>query len=613
MRKERSFLSYRLLINNSTFLLLSTLFLFFSSSQVIASIGFANTTGGDGGTVYTVTTLEDADPAPNGSLRKAVEASGKRKIIFAVSGWIDLVKTLSISNPEITINGNTAPNKGIGLRTKVNFPNNTPLVKVNTNDVIIQYIRLRPGTRGYSVDVDNYSSPGFHETDAILVCGGCDGSKAENIWLDHIDASAGNDGNVEIWGGALGVNNVTVSNSYIFQSPRYSTHSNVWVWNGYHWVSTFSHSMGSLVGYGAYNISFINNVFAHNGDRLPLFQDSWNIELINNLIYNTINSTMKLSIAGQVAGDPSGEWKVNMIGNRILNNGLNTNQSTGNTPRYILFSQSSSFNIFLKNNISQHRPNNSLPDSDAYYPGSSGTLVGSAHNFNIPESETVVLDTDEKVISLLNSTGVTLPETDILHDQIRQDIINALAGNPTGTVIDNITDSDYPNLDLTSVAPTLTSAATSISTSGIYKPTVKLTQTTTGQTFVETGQENLEAKVAEFSGSATAGAKIKIIITNTDGIRIPGITTTNDNGTWSWKPPYILSAGEYTATFTAQDKKGNTGTTTLDFTVDEKGESKVTQVTQEETEKIIEEETIVVRVKNFFEIIIESVKVIPFR
>ena len=55
-------------------------------------------------------------------------------------------------------------------------------------------------------------------------------------------------------------------------------------------------------------------------------------------------------------------------------------------------------------------------------------------------------------------------------------------------------------------------------------------------------------------------------------------------------------------------KKGNTGTTTLDFTVDEKGESKVTQVTQEETGEVIEKETIVVKVKNFFEKIIESVK-----
>ena len=75
---------------------------------------------------------------------------------------------------------------------------------------------------------------------------------------------------------------------------------------------------------------------------------------------------------------------------------------------------------------------------------------------------------------------------------------------------------------------------------------------------------------------APSGGRIRVLIKTPDGKTIPGITKVGSDGTWSWKPPYILSAGEYTATFTAQDKKGNTGTTTLDFTVDEKGESRVT-------------------------------------
>ncbi len=98
------------------------------------------------------------------------------------------------------------------------------------------------------------------------------------------------------------------------------------------------------------------------------------------------------------------------------------------------------------------------------------------------------------------------------------------------------------------------------------------------------------------------------MIKTPDSKTIPGITKVGSDGTWSWEPPYTLAAGEYTATFTAQDKKGNTGTTTLDFTVDEKGESKITQVTPEEAGKVIEKETIIAKIGNFFEEAVEFVK-----
>ncbi|PJF33928.1 MAG: hypothetical protein CUN57_00870, partial [Phototrophicales bacterium] len=157
--------------------------------QSATSVGFANTTGGYGGDIYVVTTLADADPAPPGSLREAVSAEGKRLVIFAVSGWIDLVKPLRINNPEITIDGSTAPNKGVGLRVAIGVKAN-PMVLVNTNDVVIRYIRLRPGSRGHEVNLTNYDDPGFYETDAILLTG-VDGGYVENVWLDHIDASSG--------------------------------------------------------------------------------------------------------------------------------------------------------------------------------------------------------------------------------------------------------------------------------------------------------------------------------------------------------------------------------------------------------------------------------------
>src|SRR4051812_5648683 len=69
--------------------------------------GFGATTpGGRGGMVIAVTNLSDDGP---GSFRAAVEAEGKRIVIFRVSGLITLTRKLIIKNPYITIAGQTAP------------------------------------------------------------------------------------------------------------------------------------------------------------------------------------------------------------------------------------------------------------------------------------------------------------------------------------------------------------------------------------------------------------------------------------------------------------------------------------------------------------------------
>lgn len=187
--------------------------------------------GGRGGKTIKVTNLNDDGP---GSLRAAVETKGARIIDFDVAGTIRLKSDLAIKNSNITIDGRTAPGKGIAIADHG--------LIIKADDVIIRYFRSRLGNLGGG------------QGDAISVESG------SRIILDHVSASWSIDETLSASARyeKAGIYDLTVQWSIISESLRNAGHVKG------------EHGYGSLVrgGRGS-RFSFHHNLWAHHVQRMP--------------------------------------------------------------------------------------------------------------------------------------------------------------------------------------------------------------------------------------------------------------------------------------------------------------------------------------------------------
>jgi hypothetical protein len=169
-------------------------------------------------------------------LRAAVEARGPRTVVFDVAGTIALKTPLKISQPNLTIAGQTAPGGGITVRDQT--------LIVAADDVVIRFIRSRLGDESKT------------EGDAIWI------NKGRRIILDHVSASWSVDETLSASARydepGQGFHDLTVQWSIIADSLRHSIHAKG------------DHGYGSLIrgGQGS-KISFHHNLWANHLARMP--------------------------------------------------------------------------------------------------------------------------------------------------------------------------------------------------------------------------------------------------------------------------------------------------------------------------------------------------------
>ena len=242
--------------------------------------GGAYATGGRGGVVIHVTTLEDTRDASTGqpalgTLRKAVQMDGTRTIVFDVAGTINLTRQLEIASGNVTIAGQTAPGDGICI---AGYP-----VVVKASNVIIRFLRFRMGDQNKE------------EGDALSI------NDHKNIIIDHCSFSWCTDECVSCYGNT----DFTLQYCFITESLRKSVHVKG------------NHGYGGI--WGGTNATFHHNLLAHHDSRNPRFDHDYvnakcagPIDYVNNVVYNWGGNS---TYGGEGTNKGAGGRHINMVNN----------------------------------------------------------------------------------------------------------------------------------------------------------------------------------------------------------------------------------------------------------------------------------------------------------
>jgi hypothetical protein len=371
-------------------------------------------TGGRGGRVYEVTTLEDFNPKNGkpipGSLRDAV-SQGNRTIVFRISGTIALKVTLNITASNITIAGQTAPGDGICIR---DYP-----FGVSGHNIIVRYIRGRLG------DVTH------QEQDSLDLFNG-----ASNIIFDHCSATWSID---ECFSTSGNDSNFTIQWCLIAQGLNQSFHS-----KGMHGYGSLARANG--------NASWLYNLWADNIERNPRLGDNYgrgthpDFEMRNNVIYNY----------GRVAcGLTQGWLTVNYLNNYIRPGPVSARNATAiHTPGLQEHAQRCEMTYYMNGNLFEGH-DDATKDNTKFF---DHTSIPQRLTVHFAQSPVVTapppakrINAEESYKLVLDNVGATLP----IRDRADANIVDQVRTR-TGTIIDTQTQAGgWPVLN-SSTAPTCT-------------------------------------------------------------------------------------------------------------------------------------------------------------
>ena len=303
------------------------------------AVGSAATTpGGRGGKIIRVTTLAPDGP---GSFKAAVEAKGPRIVVFEVGGVIDMGRTtLTITEPFLTIAGQTAPGPGITLiRTGID---------VKTHDVVMRHLRVYTGVDGQPKrsgwEADAFSTVAAHD---VIV------DHCTFLWAidENMSASgprfAGKD--VAEWRKNTS-HDITFSNNLAAEGLADASHPKG------------EHSKGSLVHDNTTGILFYRNIWAHNVERSPLVKGGAQAALVNNLIYDPQHRAVHYNLMNlEWVGHPYVTGQITAVGN-VMRGGNYTDEGLP----FLMLGGDGDLEYYAKDNIAVDRHGNALPEFGRY-------------------------------------------------------------------------------------------------------------------------------------------------------------------------------------------------------------------------------------------------------
>ena len=376
-------------------------------------------TGGAERDVYIVTSLAD-DNQP-GTLRAAI-SSGKRTIVFAIAGKIDLQSRLNINKSDITIAGQSAPGDGI---TIAGYP-----VYISGSNIILRYLRFRMGDQ--NIDKSNFDAD---DGDALGGKGG------KNIIIDHCSVSWSTDECASF----SRVENFTMQYCIISESLKLSGHSKG------------NHGYGGI--WGGRNAAYHHNLLAHHDSRNPRFDHEYvaheykgPINYVNNVVYNWGGNS---TYGGETASENE-LFHINMIGN-YYKAGPNTSNSSknrlmqlssicSNCNKYHGISSNVAYpaKLYLEDNI----VNGNNADWNNIVQDSKETRdTKSMAKLNSPWIEGLTtLNFTESAVNAYNSV-LSYAGASLMRDAVDERIVDDVK-NGTGKLIDTVNDTPgYPTLN----------------------------------------------------------------------------------------------------------------------------------------------------------------------